>query len=803
MITKLLGVVVRQTRKNPFYFALNLVGLTLGITSCLVIALFVRHELSFDQFHSKKDRIYRVNYDITMGERQTISPSVPAFVAPHLKTQFPEIEYATRMLPAYSDRTISYEDRVFDERRFAWADSNFFDVFDFTALRGDLKHALSKPATVVITQSTATKYFGDDDPIGKTIRSNNSRDYEVVAVMADVPANSTFRFDFVTSIYSITDLDESVVWSNPNYITWVVLHPGADANALAQKVDEWVNPPDANHGSGNTLHLPLEPLADVHFNMTVFNFGGELSLTDRNLLSIFISIGALILVMACINYVNLATSRAVMRAKEVGLRKSVGATFQSLVVRFLAESFLMVLPAILFSVTLVALVLPLVNEFTGKQIPFSVTDPFFVGVTTVGWVVISLLSGFYPAVVLARFKPISVLKGNFVQGNSGWGFRKTLVVLQFMISCVMITATIVLTAQMNFVQSKQLGLDKDHVFLIRSNNDLKNTLTSFAEEVRTLPGVQETSITWRSPFSTVIGNGLAIGANPGDDAQWLTAGAIYADEHYLATLDIQLKSGRNFDPTKARVSAEGKIENEFIVNETFLKDFGIDPETAIGSKIMLGIVANNGAGTIVGIVNDFHTASLTEKVAPIILFNDPTWAGALLVRAAGAQMPEVLSAIEGKWKAAVPNRPFNFSFLDEQYNSLYSAQMRSGTLITIFAVISIGIACFGLLGLSSFTAIQRAREIGVRKVLGATTGSIVMLLSRDYLRLLALSCVFALPASYLVMKNWLEQFAYHVELTPIYFVSGIVSVIFIAWATAGYHSVKASMANPVDSLKYE
>ncbi len=800
MISNLPGFVVRHTRKNPFYFALNLIGLTLGITSCLLIALYVKHELSFDQFHSKKDRIYRVNYDITMGDRQTISPSVPVFVAPHLKAEFPEIEQSSRWLPAYSDRAMRYGDKTFDEKGFAWADSNFFDVFDFRATKGDLGQALSRPATLVISASIARKYFGEEDPIGKTMMVNNARDYEVVAVIEDIPANSSFRFDFLTSIYSIKDLDESVVWSNPNYVTWLVLHPGTGVEALAGKIDRWVNPPGANHGSGNSLHLPLEPLSQVHFNTSVFNFGGQLAITDRNMLSIFISIGVLILVMACINYVNLATSRAAMRAREVGLRKVVGATFRSLVVRFLTESFFLVLPAMVVSLILVALLLPLVNDFMGKQIPLTFTDPFFVSSIIGGWIAISVLSGFYPAVVLARFKPISVLKGNFIQGNTGWTFRKSLVVLQFTISCVMITATIILVSQLNFIRSKQLGLDKDHVFLIRSNNDLQKSLSAFAADIRNVAGVQDASITWRSPFSTVIGNGLAIGANPGNDAQWLTAGAIFADEHYLATLGIHLKSGRNFDPAK---SAGEKVENEFIVNETFLNDFGIDPETAIGTKITLGVVAQNGPGTIVGVVSDFHTASLTEKVAPVILFNDPSYAGGVLVRAAGAQMSQVLGAIEDKWKAIVPARPFNFSFLDEQYDSLYSAEMRSGSLITFFAVISIGIACFGLLGLSSFTAIQRAREIGVRKVLGATTGGIILLLSGSYLRLLVVSSMFAIPVSYMVMHSWLEQFAYHVELNAAHFVAGIVAVMFIAWATVGYHSIKASMANPVDSLKYE
>lgn len=797
---KSLKMALRQSQRHPFYFVLNLLGLTIGIACCLVIYQYVGFELSFDRFHDKADRIYRVNYDMTMAGAQTISPSVPVFVAPHLKNKFPEVETAVRLLDAFSERTLAYGDKVFDEPSFAWADQDFFTVFSFRPLQGDLATALARPGTLVITKSMAKKYFGDEDPLGKTILYNNTRSYEITAVIEDVPANSHFSFGFLASFLTLGEEDQSVQWNNPNYATFLLLKPGADAAALAGKIENWVNPEGVSPQSASSLHLPLEPLREVHFNTQVFNFGGRLAITDFNNILVFGSVGLLILVIACINYVNLATSRAATRAKEVGMRKAVGATARQLITLFLGESFFMVLPAILASVVTVKLVLPVMNEALGKSIPFDPLAPEFLVLATVTWVLLSVLAGFYPALVLSRFRPIAVLKGSTVTGQSRWTLRKALVVFQFAVSTVLMAGTFILLGQMNYMQSAKLGLNKDHVFLIRGNSNLTSNIGSFAQTVRDLPGVESVSTTWRSPFRTVIGNGFTMDEQPGPSSEWSAVGAVAADEHYLGTLGIELLSGRPFDPVK--YDGPSRV-NEFMVNETFLAQFGLTAEEALGRKVTLGMVGERGPGTIVGVIRDFHTSSLHTKVGPIVLFNDPSYRNSLLVRARGEALQGVIESIGKEWKAVVPGRPFNYLFLDEEYDALYKGETRMGALITTFSGIAIAIACVGLLGLSSFTSVQRAREIGIRKVMGASTESIVLLLSRGYLGLLAVAAAIAVPVTWFLMDRWLQGFAYHITPGPLYFIAAVAVVVVIAWFTVGYHSVKASLINPAQSLKYE
>lgn len=493
MIRNYILTTLRNIQRNPVYFGINLIGLTIGITSCILIMLFVQHELSYDQFHSRKDRLYRMNYDVVMGGNQTISPSVPVFVAPHLKRLFPEVEDAVRFMGAYYPVSIRFEDdKLFDEKDFAWADPNFFEILDFKTLKGNIHTALSRPHTVVITESVARKYFGEDDALGKTLTIGSNTPYDVTAVIEDVPVNSHFTFDLVTSIYSQEGIDdETIQWNNPNYTTFVLLKPGADGKNVQSKINDWVNPPGQQHSThGNSLTLPLEPLSEVHFNTTIFNFQGKLAITDVRYLYIFTAIALLVLGIACINYINLATARASTRAKEVGIRKTAGAGFKQLIFQFLSESFVLLLPSILVSMVAVRVSLPFLNFMLGKKI-----EPEFLNIQSLvvlmgGWIILSMLAGFYPALVLSRFKPISVLKGKVISG-SGLTLRKSLVIVQFVISSVLIVGTLVVFSQLKFMQSKKLGLDKESVVLIRSNRDLNPNLPAFIQKLKTLPGIEE------------------------------------------------------------------------------------------------------------------------------------------------------------------------------------------------------------------------------------------------------------------------------------------------------------------------
>ncbi len=804
MFKKNLVIAFRALKKDLSYTAINAAGLTAGITCCLLILSFVKYELSFDQFHSKKDHIYRVNYDVTMGGNQTVSPSVPVFVAPYLKKKFPEIEDATRFLAAWNSQTIRHENVLFNENGFGYADPNFFKILDFKPIAGDLNTALNKPNTLVITKNIATKYFGKSDPIGQTLQYNNKKEFVVTAVIENVPPNSHFSFDFLTSLYSISGLDSSEAqeaWNDPNYTTFLLLKPGTDVAALSKKIDAWVNPPGESNQSvsQNSLHLRLEPLKDVHFDTQVFNFKNEIAVTDFKYIKIFITIAILVLLIACANYINLSTAKASVRAKEVGIRKTIGASFLQVFTQFIAESFLITLFSVIISVIAVYALLPYLDDLLGKKIPFYIFDKNFLLFLLGGTIVVSLLAGFYPAMILSRFRPVETLKGAFTKtGGSGITVRKSLVIFQFTISVALILGTIIVRSQLQFMQSTKLGLDKDHVVLIHGNADVDKKLNSFAQDLRNINGVQDVSLTWRSPFETVIGNGFSIKSNPASGDDWHLVGGIAADQHYLSTLGISLIAGRNFDP--AKINGDSTV-NEFIVNQAFLRHYNMKSADVIGKQVILGIAGN--PGTIVGVVKDFHTSSMHDVIQPIVLFNSPQWFNGILLRVGPGKLSPVLSNIEKLWKASVPTRPFSYSFLDEEYDALYRTEQRLGTLMSIFCGMAILITCLGLLGLMAFMVTQRTKEIGIRKVLGASVLNITALLSKDFVKLVIIAIVIAVPIASYFMHHWLQDFAYRINTSWFVFAATALTAILIALITISYQSIKAAVANPIKSLRTE
>ncbi|HYJ65025.1 MAG TPA: ABC transporter permease [Parafilimonas sp.] len=791
----------RSLKKDLSYTITNLVGLTIGISCCLLIFSFVKYELSFDQFHTKKDRIYRVNYDVLMGGNQTISPSVPVFVAPELKKRFPEIEDATRFSPEWVARTIRHGNVLFDEKNFCYADPNFFKVFDFKAASGNLQTALSKPNTVVITKSIATKYFGNSNPIGQIILFNNNKEFVVSAVAENIPSNSHFSFDFLTSFYSVNgfdSLESQQSWNNPNYTTFLLLKPQTNVDALYKKIDAWVNPSAQNNQSAsqNSLHLRLEPLKDVHFDTQIYNYKNTLVITDFKYINIFTTIAILVLLIACANYINLSTAKASARAKEVGIRKTIGASFWQLFTQFLTESFLLTFTAVFISVIAVDALLPYLNNLLGKNIPFYIFDSSFILSLVAGIILISLLAGFYPSLILSRFRPVETLKGAFAKtGGSGVTVRKGLVVFQFAISVALILGTIIVQSQLQFMQSEKLGLNKEHVLLIHGNADLNNQLDAFADKLKNISGVQDVALTWRSPFETVTGNGFSINPNPTSNDDWHVVGGIAGDTHYLSTLGIQLLAGRNFDP--AKIKGENTV-NEYIVNEAFLKHYQLKPNDVIGKEVLLGLT---GKGTIVGVMKDFHTSSLHDKIEPVVLFNNPQYFGSVLVHVAPNALPGVLSSIQKTWRSYTPMRPFNYSFLDDEYDAMYRTEQKLGALMSLFCGIAILITCLGLLGLMTFIVVHRTKEIGIRKILGASVVSITAMLSKDFLKLVVIAIIIASPVAWYFMNNWLQDFAYRINIGWYIFLITGVAALLIAFITISFQSIKAAVANPVKSLR--
>lgn len=791
----------RSLKKDLSYTITNLAGLTIGITCCLLIFSFVKYELSFDQFHTKKDRIYRVNYDVLMGGNQTISPSVPVFVGLELKKRFPEIEDATRFTPEWVARTIRHGNVLFDEKNFYYADSNFFKIFDFKSAMGNLQTALDKPNTVVITKSIAKKYFGNANPIGQVLLFNNKKAFTVSAVAENIPANSHFSFDFLTSFYSnqgFDSLESRQEWNNPNYTTFLLLKPNTNVDALYKKIDAWVNPTSQNQSSQNSLHLRLEPLKDVHFDTQVFNYKNEIAVTDFKYIKIFITIAILVLLIACANYINLSTAKASVRAKEVGIRKTIGASFWQLFTQFLTESFLLTLSAVIISLIAVDALLPYLNNLLGKNIPFYIFDSSFILNIVIGIILISLLAGFYPSLILSRFRPVETLKGAFAKkGGSGITLRKSLVVFQFAISVALILGTIIVQSQLKYMQSEKLGLNKDHVFLIHGNADIDDKLDAFAEKLRNTSGVQNVALTWRSPFETVTGNGFSLNPNPTSDDDWHVVGGIAGDANYLSTLGIKLIAGRNFDPTK--INGQNTV-NEYIVNEAFLHHYNIKPKDVLNKEVLLGLT---GKGNIVGVMKDFHTSSLHDKIEPVVLFNNPQYFGSVLVHVAPNALPGVLSGIQKIWQSYVPARPFNYSFLDDEYDAMYRTEQKSGALMSLFCGLAILVTCLGLLGLMTFIVANRKKEIGIRKVLGASVINITSMLSKDFLKLVIIAIIIASPIAWYFMNDWLNDFAYRINISWIVFVITGLAALLIAFITISFQSIKAAIANPVKSLRTE
>ncbi len=802
MFKKNFIIAIRSLKRNRSYTSANIIGLTIGITCSLLICSFVYYEMSFDTFHKKQDRIYRVNYDVLMGAKETVSPSVPVFVAPQLKKRFPEVEDVTRFLPGWYPQTIRRGNVFFDEKGFAYADPNFFKLFDFKPVSGNLGMALSDPNTLVITKEIAKKYFGQEDPVGKTLLLNNDKEFTVRAVIQNVPSNSHFNFDFVTSLYSVRGFDSletREIWNNPNYTTFLLLRPGVDVAMLSHKIDKWVNPDQKSETTtDNVTYLQLEPLKDVHFNTHVFNFKDTFVVTDPKYITVFITIAVLVLLIACSNYINLATAKASSRGKEVGIRKAIGAGFWQLFFQFLTESFLLVIAAMLISVIATSLLLPYVNNILGKTVPFYLFDIKFLSGIIAATVIISLLAGFYPAFLLSGYGAVESLKGEFEKmGKSGISVRRSLVVLQFVISITLILGAIVVRSQLQFMQSEKLGFDKEHVLIIYGNADIHKSLPAFETTLKKITGVQDASLTWRSPFETVTGNGFSIKANPTSENDWHVVGGIAGDDHYLPTLGIPLLAGRNFDP--AKIKGDSTV-NEFIVNEAFLRHYRLQAKDVIGKEVQLGLA---GKGPIVGVMKDFHTSSMHNEIQPVVLFNRPDYFGEVLLKIAPGSLPGILKSIEELWKSFSPSRPFSYSFLDEEYSVKYKAEQRLSFMMSVFCGVAILITCLGLLGLMAFIVARRTKEIGIRKVLGASLLNITSLLSKDFLMLVVIAIVIAMPISWYFMHSWLQDFAYRIHIGWWVFAVAAILGLLIAIITVSSQAIKAAMANPVKSLRTE
>lgn len=801
MLLNYLKLALRSLKKNGLFSSIKLIGLTIGIVASLLIGLYVRHELSYDAFHDNAERIARVKMEYHFNGETVHVGVTGSKVAPAFQQDFPEVEKAVRV---YSRSRVVKADGQppREEEHFYFADSTFFEVFTFPLLAGDPSTALDEPDNLVITESTAGRYFGDANPIGQVLRVEDRTDYTITGVMADPPAASQMKPDFVAAFHSLPVASpERETWWSANWATFLLLEEPGDIADLDAKIPAYMHTKSEETGltGDDYLSFNLEPIRDVHLRSDVEgNFEPSGDIRYVYILGIA---GVLILVIAASIYVNLSIAVSTKRARQVGVQKVLGATPGRLFRQHLTEAILVCGAALGLSVPIAALLLPAFNQMLDVSLSAAVIlDPrtllLLVGFGTV----VGLLAGAYPALVLSRLQPSRVLKGTFSLSPSGLWLRKSLVVVQFFISVGLIICTLVLQDQMSYIQHKNLGYDKDHVLVLRMDRQSAERLDVLRSEFLQNAQVKSVSVAYETP--TYIQGGYSIALNASAD-RGSPVTALPADRHFLETFDIDVVAGRGFsesDVELARRIDQGRDSTSalpILINQSQVRSFGWTPEEAIGRRVHF-----QGESEIRGVVEDFHFASLHEPIGELVIF--PTTSGnSLMVKVDGENLASTLAFLEDRWTSIVPHRPFTSHFLDEEFDQMYGTEIRMAQVGGAFSGVAILLACLGLFGLASFTIVQRTKEIGIRKVLGATIPNLVTVLSADFLKLVVIAFLAAVPVTYIAMQRWLEDFAYRTDLSLWIFLGAGAAAVLIALVTVSYQAIRSAVSNPVKSLRYE
>jgi putative ABC transport system permease protein len=793
MLKNYFKIALRNLWRHRVFSLINVLGLTVGMTACYLIFLFVHFELTYDAFNTKADRIFRVVADIKTPT-ETIHSSGPSWaVGPHITAEFPEIEASVRI--SNESFLIRRGDVKFQEEHSAFADSSLFQVFDFKMIHGNPKTALKEPLSIVFTQTAAKKYFGDKDPVGQmVIFTIEGLPAKITGIIQDIPENSQIKADMFVSMSTLTtrwDNDRDNEWGNYGANLYLLLKPHTNPTALQAKFPAFLEKRNGDEMRKFKMYasLYLEPLRYVYLHSTR---NGSTTGNIKNVY-IFSIVAAFILFIACINFVNLTTARSTERAKEVGIRKVVGALRPQLARQFISESVLLCLMAFMVSLGVVALLIPLFNELAGKKVSQGLFEfPSFVGILLLAAVVIGSLAGLYPAAVLSAFRPVTVLKGRFSSGAKGAALRKALVIAQFTISIAFIIGTLIVYSQLNFMRSQDLGFNKDQMLVIETNGG--PNIYPFQHAVNVIPGVISTSMTSGIPGGNYNG-AYSVIQNYKGEMQIANLDLYFVDWNFIPQYQLKMVAGRPFSQ-----DFQTDTTQAIILNEAAVKMFGYpSPRQAIGRDFSQW----GRQGKIIGVMKDWHYKSLQKEITPLSMRVEPQGCNVLSAKVSTANLPTTIAAIERKWKQLIPERPFNYYFLDNYFNNLYRDEDRFGKLFINFAVLAIFISCLGLLGLASYSTMQRTKEIGIRKVLGASVGGIVNLLSKDFLLLVGISFVIAVPVAYYFMHRWLQDFAYRVPIAWWIFVSAGVMAVIVALLTVSTQAIRAAVANPVESLRTE
>jgi len=800
MILTYFKIAFRRLQRSRLYTLINLVGLTVGIASCLLIGLFIINELSYDRFNANAGRIVRMTMQFGEGGKEKFA-TTGTKAGPQLQRTFPQVKSFVRVVGGST--VVKYGGQMYVEKGFLYADSTFFQMFSFPLLKGDPKTVLDAPNKLVITQSTARKYFGYNDPIGKAISVawyGPPKIFQITGVAADAPENSQIKFDFVGSFTSI-GASKHEEWWTANYITYLLLKNKDQLPDFQRQLNTYmlgVSKGELKLAANSPLQYNLEPFLSVHLHSPFDGLEPAGSATTVYILGI---IAFLILVIACINYTNLATVQSSAKSTEIGIRKVLGAQKSQLFGQFIGESFLLTLIALVFAVLIAVICLPYFNHLFNQRLAFSNwLQPLPIAALLLLCVLIAFASGSYPAFILSNVRLVNILKSGAKLTSSGGSFRKILIIFQFAVSVFLIIATTIVIRQLTYIRHKDLGYDKDHVIVISMDDRAHQQYESLKSEISRIPGV--TGVTSANAMPTSVGWGDGISADDGHGKKELNITCLPSDVGLIKTLDMKLIAGSDFNDDEFKLmdtANNGRnFKYSFILNETAAKDLGWTPEQAIGKTVI-----KRAQGTVVGVIKDFHFASLHQPIGPMMLFLDTTFANYMLVKTTGQNIPLTLQNMQKLWKDRVPDMPFSYRFLDDNYNSMYESEQKTAAMFGTFSTLAILLACMGLFALSAFATVQRTKEIGIRKVLGASVSGIVGLIAKDFLALTFVAVLIASPVAWYFMNRWLQDFAYRVNVDGWVFIAAGASAVLIAFLTVSFQAIKAAMANPVKSLRSE
>ena len=807
MIRHFLKLALRQLRRQRFYALINISGFALGLAACLLIGLFLRHELSYDNFFSKSSDLYRITVAFNIEGRTGHTAITSPPLAPRMQEDIPEVVRAARLAPSMYDagnnqirRHTELENRY--ESGFTYADSSFLEMFDFPLVMGDLRQQLREPRTMLLTERKAELLFGSENPIGQQIVFNNDEEgaYTITGVLADLPANTHFQFDYLLSMSS-SSASQQDNWGFNNFLTYAELAPGTDPELVEGKLVEMIKERNkqfaATIAAGNRIEPILQPVSEVHLRSN--EIYGYWQHGNYQYIYLFGGVALFILLLACINFVNLATARSSLRALETGMRRVLGSLRQQLVVQFLLESILLSALALLLALGIAVVGLPYFNELVGRELYLPWAEPGWYALILGGVLVLGILVGAYPAVVLSGFEPLKVLKGYLTSGRSANRFRSQLVVFQFTIAIVLVAGSLVVREQLRFLQNQQLGFDKEQLLIVEGSHILDQPQV-FREQLQQLQAVSQVSMGGYVPVDGYFRNGAgAWRTEDRDRKNNVSLEKWYVDHDYVSTLGMELVEGRDF-ATEMSTDSTGMILNERAVKELGLED-------PVGARVSSYTYMDQETGelyyedyTVIGVVKDFHFESLHNDVEGISLVLGANTVNTL-VRLNTDQIERSIQDVKAVWAELAPGQPFRYQFLDEQYQRMYAFEQKAGSIMSTLTGLAIFVACLGLFALATFMAQQRRHEVGVRKVLGASTGDIVVLLTKRFVLLVVLAILLATPIAWWFAKDWLSDFAYRIELRwPVFALAGGLALI-LSVTTMSFQALRAAWTNPVDTIR--